>query len=358
MCDCPQVAAVGLIFVTCWAAESALLLRTRNLFSNIVWMLTDDAARYSLAFLIADSVVFGAILIAVLVVLLRHSTFEFPGLRAVFISLVIIGNAFVYIGIGAQLYPILIQVTSSAATVRAFPDFLLLPILQDGYVPSPRSWMPWGSAMAGSALVVAFLTFFLWSLLKIRDYSEYEEIRSEVEVKYSLLGASPALLLRGTTTSARARKVAYLYFIPALCSIAVLGLLFRANVEFSNPQKRSDMAVVVLGALVGLLGFPLFGWSFYRVALLWLHIALSVVQALSTMGLMGFWLLWRLRFQDSTAPVPGFEIAVYTFGAVSVVFFFISAFYASKFVKWATPQLAGDVNVNVQNRMEYIYEGE
>lgn len=342
-----------------WAGEAAFLLQTRNLFDNIVWKFTDDLAQLSLFVLIGDAIVFGITLTIVLVVLYRKSEPQFRGLRFAFISLVVVGNLFTYVGTLAQMIPPLIKVTLSSETIRDFPDNTLLPILKDGYNPSPRSWMPWGTAMVACNLTVASLAFCIWRILRLRDYREFDEIRSEVETRYLLLGATPSLLLRGQTTSTRSRKVAFSYLVPSLCCIATGALLFVARVEFSNPQKFADIGILSLGATVGVAGFFLFFWSFYRVAVLWLHVALSIFQAISTAGIMSFWILWRVKYHDSNVPdIEGAEIAVYTVGALAVVAFSLSALYASSFVQWATPILAGDVNVNVQNRMEDVYDHE
>jgi hypothetical protein len=351
-----QISGIGFVFVVLWSVEAAVLMQTRNLFSNVVWRLTDDATRFSLVLLMAASCLFAAVLTAVLLVVYRNAESQFKGLRAVFISTVIVGNAFALVGSGAQMYPFLIQVTSSSSTAREFPDSTLLPILQDGYVPSSRSWMPWGSAMAGAGFLVGALTLVLWNILSLRDYSEYEKIRDEVEVRYTMLGATPSVLLRGGNTTVRARRVGLLFLLTSLSSIVVCGILFKANVEFSDPQKRADIAIQVGASALGLLGFSLFSWSFYRVALLWLHISLSIVQGIATIGIMSFWVLWRLKFAGDLQNIPGFEIAVYIFATISSVLYFVSAIFAASFVRWATPNLAGDVNVNIQNRMSRIYE--
>lgn len=295
-----------------------------------------------------------ALAIGVLVVINRkHHKKEFYGLRFVFICVVVLTISMSYSGFMAQMMPMLIK-QSQITSDNHFPDMVLLPLLREGLLPTPRAWTPWIKAAVGIFIIMVILGTALWQLLRVRDFEEVDNILDEIAYRSPLLGLAPGQLARGDAAFARnSRRLAWFLIIP-LASIVTTGLLqLKYQLNFALLQQVEESIITSFGSLICITGFAVFYRFYYRVVLLWLHVALWSFQAVSMLSLIGFWFL-----RTTTSHFAEFPTPMFVFAGLDLLSFGAMAIYGAVVIKRLSPQLASGLNQNLKNQMDEMFDHE
>lgn len=335
--------------------EAAMLPLQSSSVDNVVWRISAPTTRTSLNVLVFSCSLIVALAAVALVVLLRKTEKrDFYGLRFIFICIVVVTVLIAYTGFMAQMMPPLIKQAQVSLEGR-FPDSVLSPLLRDGFIPTARGWTPWIKAIVGFCLILLLLAVVLWQILRFRDFAEVEDILNEIAFKSPLLGVAPGELARGGDQqfARNSRRLAWFLIIPLLFTLVTGFLQIKYPLDFAGVQQVEESLVFALGSLLCITGFIVFYWFYYRVVLLWLHVALWFFQAFGMLTLIGFWYLWTLTYPKDELPIP-----VFVFGSATLLAYVGMGVWGAVVMKRLSSRLASDLNQNLKNRMNEIYENE
>lgn len=240
-----------------------------------------------------------------------------------------------------------------------FPESAMSAIIRVGLYPSTNGWVIQNVLSAAFFAITFAILAFLWQIIRARDYRDLENIQAEVESRSALLGMRDSTILRGETTLGPARKVSALFVALIIINIAFCSFTAISN---SIPFRMIGFFIGVLGASIALylFSFCLFFWFHYRPVLLILSTTLTVVQGFVTAAMLVVFTLFRFVLSYHT---PGFANNASIMGYIGVasggaqlLLSLITVIFSVRYITWASPILAGDINSFMQKHLDGLYE--
>lgn len=242
---------------------------------------------------------------------------------------------------------------------RHLVHFLVFQFAASTFLPSSRMWLPWASATTISFVFVSFVAWCLWNVIRDRDLGELESVAHEVSIRSPLLGNRRSSLLQGNKTKKRARKLAFLWIVPALFSAGVLITLPSLRIEQGQgtPVSSVNQGLIAFGALSSLTGFAVFFFRHYIILLLWLQTIWSLYSSVAISVVVAYTMIIELAALGSS-PMKVTNIFIDLLGVATALLFLVGSVLTALFIRWVGPQLTTEINNSVQKRMEDIYDNE
>jgi hypothetical protein len=340
-------------------ADIFVLIRILPTANNLATSYAGKLRFYSFMVLLISVTELCIYAVATIVTLQRYSNPQrrYPGLRFLMVTFLLSALVLVFLTLTAQnVMPIFAwaAIVPGTDTLR----ILVLQAIGARFLPSSRMWVPWASAAVITVTLVLMITYFLWRVVKERDYADINDVFHEVSIRSPLLGQAKTSLMRENDSARRARKFAFLWIIPAAFSIATeisLALDREVILKDSAVLHATDSGLIANGAFVSLTGFGFFFWRHYFVILLWMQVVNSMWISVTTGAIV---LNWTILQRSAAASNREPNLTPIILGSCASLLFMVGSILTALFIRWVSKRLASEINESVQRKMDDIYDQE